>query len=99
MVAITNPKIARTTVSDKNRMARNSTRARGLIKRPAISPTVWPRFRSDTTNAPKSCTAPIKIEPKNTQIRAGSQPQKTATAGPTIGPVPAMLVKWCPKMT
>ena len=26
-------------------------------------------------------------------ISAGSQPQKTAIAGPTIGPVPAMLVK------
>ncbi len=35
----------------------------------------------------------MKIDPKRTQSRAGSQPQKTAIAGPTIGPVPAMLVK------
>ena len=28
-----------------------------------------------------------------------NQPQKTAIAGPTMGPVPAMLVKWWPKMT
>ena len=47
----------------------------------------------ETTKAPKSCTAPMKIDPNNTHSNAGSQPQKTAMAGPTIGPVPAMLVK------
>ena len=41
----------------------------------------------------------IKIDPSNTHSRAGNQPQNTAMAGPTMGPVPAMLVKWCPKMT
>ncbi len=41
----------------------------------------------------------MKIDPNTTQSNAGSQPQNTAIAGPTIGPVPAMLVKWWPKMT
>ena len=44
--------------------------------------------------APKSCTAPIKIDPKTTQRSAGTQPHMMAMAGPTIGPVPAMEVKW-----
>lgn len=64
-----------------------------------MSPTVCPRLRNETTRAPKSCTAPIRMEPKSTQSRAGSHPQMTATAGPTMGPVPAMDVKWWPKMT
>ena len=41
----------------------------------------------------------MKIEPKTTQSSAGSQPHITAIAGPTIGPVPAMDVKWWPKTT
>ena len=76
-----------------------SSLARGEIIRPAICPTVWPRFRSETTKAPKSCTAPIKTQPNKTHSKAGNHPQNTAMAGPTIGPVPAMLVKWWPKIT
>ena len=59
----------------------------------AMSPIDWPRFRKLTTSAPKSCTAPMKIDPNNTQHNAGIQPHMMAIAGPTIGPVPAMLVK------
>ncbi len=44
-------------------------------------------------NEPKSWTAPIIIEPTKTQISAGSHPQITAIAGPTMGPVPAMEAK------
>ena len=36
---------------------------------------------------------PIKIEPKTTQIKAGSHPHITPIAGPTMGPVPAIEVK------
>ena len=61
--------------------------------RPAMSPTVWPRFLMETTSDPKSCTAPISIDPNSTQSKAGTHPQITATAGPTIGPVPAIEVK------
>ena len=64
-----------------------------------MSPTVWPRLRSETTNDPRSCTAPIKIDPNTTQTKAGTQPHITARAGPTIGPVPAIDVKWWPKTT
>ena len=80
-------------------MNRNSRRIKGLMTRPAISPTVCPRLRRDTTKAPRSWTAPMKIEPKSTHNKAGSHPQSTARAGPTIGPVPAMEVKWWPKTT
>ena len=38
------------------------------------------------------------MEPNSTHSRAGTHPQITASAGPTIGPVPAMEVKWWPKM-
>ena len=48
---------------------------------------------------PKSCTAPMKMEPMRTHRRAGSQPQMMAMAGPTMGPVPAMEVKWWTKRT
>jgi hypothetical protein len=64
-----------------------------------MSPTVWPRFRIETTSAPKSCTAPIRIDPKKTHKSAGSHPHMTAIAGPTIGPVPAIDVKWWPNTT
>ena len=60
---------------------------------------VWPRDRSEMTNAPKSWTAPMKIEPTKTHNSAGNHPQNTAMAGPTMGPVPAMEVKWWPKTT
>ncbi len=93
MTAITSPKMAITTISTKNSTIRNRTRARGEIIRPAMSPIDWPRDRSDTTRAPKSCTAPMNMEPSNTHNSAGSQPQNIAMAGPTIGPVPAIDVK------
>ena len=64
-----------------------------------MSPTVWPLLRIETTSAPKSWTAPMKIDPKTTQSNAGTQPHITAIAGPTIGPVPAIEVKWWPKTT
>ncbi len=97
--AITRPKIARTIVNAMNRIRRNRIRARRLISLPAMSPTVCPLFLIETTSAPKSCTAPMKIDPSKTQTRAGTQPHITAIAGPTIGPVPAIEVKWWPKTT
>ena len=56
-----------------------------------------PLALKEITKAPKSWTAPKKIEPKNTQSAAGIQPQIIAIAGPTMGPKPAIEVKWCPK--
>jgi len=91
--AMTNPKIANTIHRPNNRIARNRNRTRGFNTRPAMSPTVWPRLRRLTTSEPKSCTAPMKMDPNNTQHNAGTQPHIIAMAGPTMGPVPAMLVK------
>ena len=91
--AITKPKIAKTTVSAMNKVNRKSNRTRLLSTRPAMSPTVWPLLRRLTTSAPKSCTAPMKMEPSTTHNSAGTQPHMMAIAGPTIGPVPAIEVK------
>ena len=91
--AITSPKMAKTIVRAINKIDRKSNRALGAKTLPATSPTVCPRFLRETTRAPKSCTAPINIEPKITQRSAGTHPQITASAGPTIGPVPAIEVK------
>ena len=76
-----------------NKTNRKSKRTRLLSNLPAMSPTVCPLLLKLTTKAPKSCTAPIRIEPKTTQSRAGTQPHMMAMAGPTIGPVPAIEVK------
>ena len=55
------------------------------------APMDWPRWRTDSTSAEKSCTQPISTAPSTTQASAGPQPQITATAGPSIGARPAML--------
>ena len=96
-VAITSPKIASTIHRPIRTTIKNSSRTRGVTTSPARSAIVRPRLRMLTTSDPKSCTAPITIDPTSTHTRAGTHPHTTATAGPTIGPVPAMLVKWCPK--
>ena len=89
--------MARTRVSAMARIRRNRNLTLGVMTLPAMSPTVCPLFLSETTRAPKSWTAPMKMEPNNTQRSAGTQPHMTARAGPTMGPVPAMEVKWWPK--
>ena len=58
-----------------------------------------PLWRLEIHRALKSCTAPAKTVPSTTHRKAGSQPQITAIAGPTIGAAPATDVKWCPKST
>ena len=59
---------------------------------PAMSPIDRPRLRRLMTRAEKSCTAPMQMVPIVTQSSAGSQPQMTARAGPTIGAAPAIEV-------
>ena len=70
----------------------NRMRARGWMISPARSPIIRPPWRAPMTSAPKSCTAPMKMVPKMTQMSAGTQPQITATAGPMIGAAPAIDV-------
>ena len=54
----------------------------------ATLPTDIPRARMEMTRAPKSWTAPIKSVPRTTHNMAGTQPQMTAMAGPSIGDNP-----------
>ena len=74
----------------KKMMACISDLARGPIRPSAIAPIDRPLARTEMTRAPKSCTQPIRIAPKTTQIIAGSQPQTTAIAGPSIGDRPVI---------
>ena len=92
-IAIIKANIAMTIHNSKNMISRNSVRTRRLIMSAVKSPRDFPFPRREITRAPKSCTAPIKIDPKNTQIKAGTHPQIRAIAGPTIGPNPAIEVK------
>ena len=57
------------------------------------------RLRTDKTRAKKSWTQPSRTAPSTTQITAGTQPQITASAGPTMGAAPAMEAKWWPNST
>ena len=60
----------------------------------AISAMERALWRMEAINEEKSWTPPIKMEPRITQIRAGSQPKAVAAMiGPTIGPAPAMEEK------
>ena len=51
----------------------------------ATFPIDIPRARMLTTSEPMSWTQPIRRAPRTTQAMAGSQPQMTATAGPSMG--------------
>jgi len=97
--AMTTPNMATTIQRAKKMISMNRNLTRLPMMLPVRSPMVRPSFRRDMTIEPKSCTAPMKIEPMRIHTRAGSHPQIMAMAGPTMGPVPAMEVKWCPKRT
>ena len=78
----------------KKMIRKKSDLVRGFTTDPVMSPMDLPSWRIDRTRAPKSCTAPAKIDPKTTQSRAGTHPHITPSTGPTMGPVPAIDVKW-----
>ena len=81
-----------TTVRKKNISAINSIRALGEMISPMYWPIDFPWWRAEMIRVPKSCTAPIKMEPNTTHSIAGSQPQITAIAGPMMGDEPAIEV-------
>ena len=87
-----NANTASTIQTRSEMIMRKRMRTRGLITVPAISPMERPRLRRLMTSAEKSCTAPIRTVPITTQSKAGTQPQMTASVGPTIGAAPAMEV-------
>ena len=62
-IAITTPNIAMTISSAKNTIAKKIKRTRLFIYFAAISDMLLPWFRIETTNAPKSWAAPMKIQP------------------------------------
>ncbi len=85
--AMTRPKMAITIQSSSSTIRKKMVLVRGLMYLADTSEIDLPWFRSDMTKDPKSCTAPMTMVPTNTQIRAGTQPQMMAIAGPTMGPV------------
>ncbi len=85
-------KTASTIQIRKEMISRKSVRARAPITWPAMSQMERPWLRRLITRAEKSWTAPIRTVPTATQSIAGSQPQITAMAGPTMGAAPAMDV-------
>ena len=59
----------------------------------------WPRLRTLAHSAPASWIPAKKTVPSVTHRKAGTHPQITAMAGPTMGAAPATEVKWCPHST
>ena len=59
-----------------------------------IKPMDLPSFFTEAYKAEKSCTAPKKIPPINSQRSAGTQPNTAARIGPCTGPAPAMDENW-----
>ena len=92
-VEMTNTKTPMASAIPKKISARNRNLARGPMTPSATLPIDSPRARMDTTRAPKSCTQPMKTAPKTTQSMAGTQPQMTATAGPSMGASPVIEAK------
>ena len=92
-LAITTANTAFTRSSKKKMISKNRTRARLPMSDSASVPIELALCRVEIQRVPRSCTAPAKIVPSTTQRNAGSQPQITAIAGPTIGAAPATDVK------
>ena len=88
------------TMSSRMKMTmRKSPAPRLPMYRPDRAPMDCPLFRTDAHRAPKSCMPAKNTVPSVTQRNAGTQPQMSATAGPTMGAAPATEVKWCPQRT
>src|SRR5680860_1850628 len=75
--AITSPKIAIIIHSSRNTITKNRNRVRVLTYLEVYSAIDFPWFLMEITRAPKSCTAPMMIDPAKIQIRAGTHPQIT----------------------
>ena len=97
--AMAKAKTAPTSQIRKKMISRNRTRERGPMKRSVSLPTLSPSWRIESTRAPKSWLAPMKIAPTTIHNSAGTQPQTIAMAGPRMGAAPAIEAKWCPHNT
>ncbi len=98
-LAITTPNTALTISSTRKMTIMNTLRARPPTTSPVSAPTDLARLRTLAQIAPLSWTPAKKMVPSTTQRKAGSQPQITAMAGPTMGAAPATEVKWWPQST
>jgi hypothetical protein len=78
---------------------RKSVRERPEITSSVSEPMERALWRAEIQRVAKSWTPAKKMVPKITHSSAGSHPQKTAIAGPTMGAAPAIEVKWCPQST
>src|SRR5699024_8388813 len=88
------------TINSKKKMTtRNRMRPEPPIYRHDSVPIERPVWRADAESDPMSCMPAKNTVPDGTHKNAGSQPQITATAGPTIGAAPATEVKWWPHKT
>src|SRR5690554_5359336 len=92
-LAITTPNTALTISNTRKITIMNSERARLPTTSPDSAPMDLALLRTLAHTAPMSCTPAKNTVPIDTQSRAGSQPQMTAMAGPTIGAAPATEVK------
>src|SRR5690606_16951027 len=88
------------TISSRKKMInKNKPTARLPMTDWVMEPMDCPRFRADAHSVPKSCIPAKKMVPNTTHNSAGSQPQMTAIAGPTMGAAPATELKWWPHRT
>ena len=79
------------------RNSRNNRYVSGLMRRRPICANPSPRWRRLATSDEKSCTPPMNTAPMAIHSSAGPHPNTSAALmGPTIGPAPAMELKWCP---
>ena len=78
---------------------RNRLRPRWPMYCPDSDPMDLPLCRLEAHRAPRSWTPAKKTVPMVTQRKAGTHPQMTAIAGPTMGAAPATEVKWWPHST
>ncbi len=97
--AMTTAKTALTISSSRKITIMKMLRARVPTTSPVSAPTDLALLRTLAQIAPASWTPAKKIVPKMTHRKAGTQPQMTAMAGPTMGAAPATEVKWWPHST
>ena len=91
--AMTMAKTALTIKSSRKMTIMNSVRVRFDTTTSVRAPIERALWRAEIHRVPKSWMPAKKMVPRTTHRSAGSHPQKTAIAGPTIGAAPATEVK------
>ena len=97
--AMTTANAALTMSSSRKMITRKRLRPFRPMYLPDSVPMLCPRCLPEAHRAPKSCIPAMNTVPMVTHRKAGTHPQITAMAGPTMGAAPATEVKWCPQST